>query len=295
MALNLATLKTRSLTATAFVVVMLTGLLWNHWSFFILFTIIHFGCWKEYQQLLGKIDPEYTSITPFHKYGVRLAGWCIMLFFLGNNFNIGDFSFHAIGWWLGMICVFVLPIIELLFAGNISLKNIGYSTLGLVYISLSWGLLMDLRCLPEISQATDTGIRVLDAGKFLPIILIVSIWINDTMAYIVGSLIGKTPFSPISPKKTWEGTAGGAILCVLVVALFGWWFGGFRLIDYIVISALAAVMGTLGDLLESKGKRMANVKDSGSIMPGHGGFLDRFDSLLVATPFVWLYVFFFMK
>lgn len=295
MALNMATLRTRSLTAAAFVAVMLLGLLWNHWSFFILFTIIHFGCWKEYQQLLAKIDPEYSSITPFHKYGVRLAGWCIMLFFLGNNFNIGDFSFHAIGWWLGMIFVFVLPIIELLFAGTISLKNIVYSTLGLAYISLSWGLLMDLRCLPVISEALDTGILVFNAGKFLPIILIFSIWINDTMAYIVGSLIGKTPFSTISPKKTWEGTVGGILLSVTVIGLLGWWLGGFRMLDYIIIAAIAAIAGTAGDLLESKLKRMADVKDSGSIMPGHGGFLDRFDSLLIATPFVWLYVALFMK
>jgi phosphatidate cytidylyltransferase len=114
------------------------------------------------------------------------------------------------------------------------------------------------------------------------------------MAYIVGSLIGKTPLTKISPKKTWEGTIGGAILAVVVVSgLF------YSLIDknfiyiIIVIAAIAAIIGTLGDLLESKLKRMANVKDSGSFMPGHGGFLDRFDSLLLATPFVWLFLYFF--
>jgi phosphatidate cytidylyltransferase len=201
MALNLATLKTRSLTAAIFVVVMLVGLLWSHWSFFILFTIIHFGCWSEYQKLIGKIDAEYAGITPFHKYGVRIAGWCIMLYFTNNAFNIGDFSLHAIGWWTGLICVFMLPIIELLFAGNIQLKNIGFSALGVLYISLSWGLLMDLRCFGMIGKSPG----FLDFGYILPCGLIFSIWINDTMAYIVGSLIGKTPFSPISPKKTWEG------------------------------------------------------------------------------------------
>jgi phosphatidate cytidylyltransferase len=122
-------------------------------------------------------------------------------------------------------------------------------------------------------------------------VLIASIWINDTMAYIVGSFIGKTPFSSISPKKTWEGTAGGAILAVAAVTLLGHYaFGLQDTRSLLVISAIAAVIGTMGDLLESKLKRLAGVKDSGSMMPGHGGFLDRFDSLLLATPFVWLYI-----
>ena len=78
MALNLASFRTRTLTAAVFVVVMLAGLLWNHWSFFILFSIIHFGCWQEYQQLIAQIDKDYAQITPFHKYGVMLAGWCMV-------------------------------------------------------------------------------------------------------------------------------------------------------------------------------------------------------------------------
>lgn len=127
-------------------------------------------------------------------------------------------------------------------------------------------------------------------------LLIASIWINDTMAYIVGSFIGKTPLSPISPKKTWEGTIGGAILCIVVVTTVGYIVLGMtEYISLIVVSGIAAVMGTLGDLLESKLKRMAGIKDSGSFMPGHGGFLDRFDSLLLATPFVWVYFTFIQK
>jgi phosphatidate cytidylyltransferase len=129
-----------------------------------------------------------------------------------------------------------------------------------------------------------------DKGWIIPMILIASIWINDTMAYIVGSFFGKTPFSSISPKKTWEGVAGGAILCVAVVSLAGRYLFHIEMIHLAVISIIAAVIGTLGDLLESKLKRTAGVKDSGELMPGHGGFLDRFDSLILATPFVWLYV-----
>lgn len=126
--------------------------------------------------------------------------------------------------------------------------------------------------------------------NIIPCTVIFSIWINDTMAYIVGSFIGKTPFSSISPKKTWEGTIGGAILCVVVISLIAYFTKLLALKDAIVISAICAVFGTMGDLLESKIKRLANVKDSGSFMPGHGGFLDRFDSLLIAASVVWLYI-----
>lgn len=154
---------------------------------------------------------------------------------------------------------------------------------GLFYITLPIALLIHLRI------AHSGG--WFDFGFIIPCVLVFSIWINDTMAYIVGSFIGKTPFSKISPKKTWEGTIGGAVLAITAITLIGYF--AFALSNYIVlitISAIAAVAGTAGDLLESKLKRMAGVKDSGTIMPGHGGFLDRFDSLLVATPFVWVYV-----
>jgi phosphatidate cytidylyltransferase len=109
------------------------------------------------------------------------------------------------------------------------------------------------------------------------------------MAYIVGSIIGKTPLSKISPKKTWEGTAGGVILTIIVICLIAYFTKRISVADAGIMAGIAGITGTLGDLFESKLKRMAGVKDSGQIMPGHGGFLDRFDSLLFANVFVWLY------
>lgn len=259
---------------------MLAGLLWNQWLFLLLFSIIHFGCWYEYQQLLEKIDPDYKQITPFHRYGVMIAGWCILLFFAGDDSFSDVLSLHAIAWWVGLVLILVLPIMELLFSRHINLRNIRHSILGLLYISLSFGLLVQMRW----------------EDMRLPMLIIFSIWINDTMAYIVGSLIGKTPLSAISPKKTWEGTIGGIMLSVLVMAIVAYTTNYFYSLTHSVIIALiAAVFGTFGDLLESKIKRMANVKDSGSFMPGHGGFLDRFDSILLATPFVWIYVNLFLR
>ena len=172
-------------------------------------------------------------------------------------------------------------------------KYLLYCLFGVFYITMPILMMIDLR--KTFSEFE--GYKYLqDTGLSLPLCIIFSIWINDTMAYIVGSFIGKTPFSKISPKKTWEGTIGGIILCVVVIGFLYPIVMKYFLhpsipdIAWFIIPAICGIFGTLGDLLESKLKRMADVKDSGSFMPGHGGFLDRFDSLLIATPFVWLYV-----
>jgi len=158
---------------------------------------------------------------------------------------------------------------------------------GLFYITLPVILMLYMRLEPRFS-GDDNFLKILPCG------IIFSIWVNDTMAYITGSLIGKTPLTRISPRKTWEGTIGGAVLCVVTISLLGHVTGYYHFINWVIIAACCAVFGTFGDLLESKLKRMANVKDSGSLMPGHGGFLDRFDSLLIATPFVAAYYFLFI-
>ncbi|HEY8660716.1 MAG TPA: phosphatidate cytidylyltransferase [Hanamia sp.] len=225
MAFDTKTFKTRALTAIVFAIVMLAGLLWNKWSFIILFTIIHFGCWYEFIKLLKKINPV-----------------------------------------------------------NYKAKSL----LGLIYITLPIILMITMRIEPIVGKDDDFL-------KIIPCGIVFSIWINDTMAYISGSLIGKNQLSKISPKKTWEGTIGGIILCVITLALIGKASGYYTLQNWIIIALCSAVFGTFGDLLESKLKRMASVKDSGNFMPGHGGFLDRFDSLLVAIPFVFVYYFLFMR
>jgi phosphatidate cytidylyltransferase len=171
------------------------------------------------------------------------------------------------------------------------IKPTGYR----IYLSLALPYII-LPLIMLIGLGIDLSKNEIDIKKYSPLIpcsIIFSIWINDTMQYIVGSLIGKTPFSKISPKKTWEGTIGGAVLCVVVIGCLGYFLPVAHTLavqHWVAIAAICAVFGTLGDLLESKIKRLAGVKDSGTFMPGHGGFLDRFDSLLVAAPFVWLYV-----
>ncbi|HEV3412013.1 MAG TPA: phosphatidate cytidylyltransferase [Puia sp.] len=288
MALNLSVFRTRSLTAAVFVVVMLTGLLWNPWSFFLLFTVIHFGCWIEYRKLIVSIDKEYATISPLHRYSVPIAGWCLMLYCIRQDFSIGGVPLYLVGKWgcLAFLCLLVIG--ETIQFRTLSVRNILHSAFGLVYISMPLAMLVWLRAILYGSQPF--------ADRILPLMIIGSIWINDTMAYIVGSLIGKTPLSRISPKKTWEGTIGGVVLAIGVMGLLAWCLRDepavalFPAIDWMIVAAIASIAGTFGDLLESKLKRMAGVKDSGHIMPGHGGFLDRFDSLLIATPFAWAYL-----
>lgn len=226
MAFNLQTFKTRALSAVLFVIIMLAGLLWNFWTFALLFTIIHFGCWYEFIKLMAKI---------YKKNYLLHCAW-------------------------GVIYI-TLPVLAMV---NLRAFGLSFSQNGRMY------------------------------ELILPVVIIAAMWINDTMAYLVGSFIGRTPFSKISPKKTWEGTIGGALLCIIIIGVAAPSITGQNFIfsnyHWFIIAGICAFFGTAGDLLESKIKRMAGVKDSGSIMPGHGGFLDRFDSLLVAAPFVWLYL-----
>jgi phosphatidate cytidylyltransferase len=120
------------------------------------------------------------------------------------------------------------------------------------------------------------------------------IWANDTGAYLIGVTLGKHRlFERISPKKSWEGFVGGVILAALVSWLLSGWLGVVSPLKWIIISLIIAIAGTYGDLVESMLKRSAGIKDSGNIMPGHGGFLDRFDSAVMSFPLVFLFISFF--
>ncbi|HUR65671.1 MAG TPA: phosphatidate cytidylyltransferase [Chitinophagaceae bacterium] len=294
MAFNWQTFRTRTLTAIIFAAVMLVGLLWNQWSFLLLFSVIHFGCWWEYLKLSEKI--HNTSIHLHVKLGLMLMGYGLMLLFCGPLYEVNGYGLKENLSLPVSIAGFILLLMGIFQKTPVKINAFGMAAIGLVYISLSWGLMMDLYSF-SISKEIyhgPVGVGIATAEMVIPPTIVFSIWINDTMAYIVGSIIGKTPLSKISPKKTWEGTIGGIILGILLMALliikifkFSYAAAWYH---WVTIPAIAAIAGTFGDLLESKLKRMAGVKDSGSIMPGHGGFLDRFDSLLLATPCVWLYV-----
>lgn len=298
MAFNFQTFKTRALTALIFVIVMQVGLLWNFWSFVVLFTIIHFGCWFEYLKLVEKI--YFTSIDIVIKWFFAICGFTLMIVFgqqrIGGDMWMEPFGYRISYKVLFWILLFVCLIVLLAQNKQIPVKAKWMSFIGLAYISLPIALFLNLRDNTSLELANGS---LIELGILTTSGIVFSIWVNDTMAYLVGSFIGRTPLSKISPKKTIEGTLGGVVLCIIVIGflypLLIFKFTGlkFEQMYWFIIPALCGIFGTLGDLFESKLKRMADVKDSGSFMPGHGGFLDRFDSLLFAVPAVWIYVYIF--
>lgn len=163
------------------------------------------------------------------------------------------------------------------------IQNIAITLLGLIYIPLP------LSFLPFMNGPTET--QFLHMPAYLLGYLLIT-WVYDTGAYLFGSRIGKTKFfERISPKKTWEGTIAGAIAaCLLTIAL--WRLAvDISMADWAVLLSIVLVFGTFGDLVESMFKRSLSIKDSGNILPGHGGILDRFDSIFLSAPFVFLYFF----
>jgi len=275
MALNLPTFYKRTGSAIVFAAIMLTGLLWNDWAFVVLVCLIAVLCLRDYFRLMQKIDMEsyWPKWLPVVIQVINLA--FIALFFLNNT---GAAAFSGVLFLL----LPIIPVCLFLITGlskKTSLFALMQSIGGLFYITL-----------PAIC------LYLMRMDNFiLPIALILMIWSNDTLAYLVGSFIGKHSFSPISPNKTWEGVIGGALLTIIGAAVYGYLSQAYRLVDWMVFALCATVGGTLGDLLESKLKRMAGVKDSGTLMPGHGGAMDRFDSLLVAAPFAFVYANYFMR
>ncbi len=176
------TFITRTITALFFVAIMLGGILWLPLSFFLLFFLINFFALGEYAKLARSIDTDYTEISSWHRYGMLIAGCAMMMAFTGQHFQRNGLSLGEIGWAMSFVFILILPLAEILLGKNFSLKTIGYSLLGLIYVTVPFGMLVDMSFTSGISPFW-----------LLPLTLICCIWINDTMAYIVGSLIGRTP------------------------------------------------------------------------------------------------------
>lgn len=296
MAFNFSVFKVRAFSAIVFVLIMLAGLLFNSWSYFALFLLIQIGCLYEYQKLMRIIFPSYHQISKMHQWGVLVVGLFMMTSLAPTDIILPAAilqklppAYQGIGLrWIGlkaMPVALVLMLVADVFTRKADIRNISISFFGFIYISISLSLFYAMRGM-FLNSAMSMFFPNIEL--MVPILVIVTVWVNDTMAYIVGSFIGRTPISPISPKKTWEGTIAGVILSVVILSTVAGQFIPISTKYLYMITIVASVMGNLGDLFESKLKRLAGVKDSGSMMPGHGGFLDRFDSILFAGPFVWI-------
>lgn len=182
-----------------------------------------------------------------------------------------------------VVWTFVVPvafaiaaIVQLWYQSEQPFRDAAYTVVPMLYIALPLGMMFSLHFTFNVLM-----------------MCIIMVWVNDSLAYMGGSLVGKHKMWPRhSPGKTWEGTAIGVVGTMALAAFVGPLFHTrLGLVDWLVLGVVCSVIDTLGDLVESMLKRSVGVKDSGKIMPGHGGFLDRFDSLLIIVPFVWLYLY----
>ncbi|OGF04883.1 MAG: hypothetical protein A2509_08075 [Candidatus Edwardsbacteria bacterium RIFOXYD12_FULL_50_11] len=222
------------------------------------------GLWEFYGLARAK------GLYPLTWWG--LSGGMILLAFLGLRWQF----------LLALLVLWVMLIMSrMVFRDEVkeSISRIGITIMGVLYIPFLFGHMLLLR-----TDYSFTGYKLLFFSMAL-------VWLCDTGAYFSGMMLGKHPLAPhISPKKSIEGLIGGLVVTIVTAVLLQrWWLWEISLIDSLIMAAGAVVLGTLGDLVESLFKRDASVKDAGNLLPGHGGILDRFDSMLFVIPFVYWY------
>lgn len=268
----------RVITAIIFVVVMLGGLYGGRYSFVILFAVIAGLCLWEFLGMVLSREHRKDKIRKLIGLGIGLVPFMLATI-VQLEFVENKEEFIAIAAFLFSPFVFLGFIYELYTNSTQPFANIAYIILGMFYIGIPFALL---------------DFIAFDGAFFYANIvfgLLLMTWTNDTAAYLIGSQIGKTPLFPrISPKKTWEGTLGGVAVTFLIAYILHHWFSELRLIDWFVLAGIVTVFGSLGDLVESMLKRSIHVKDSGNLLPGHGGFLDRFDAFIFLLPFASAYL-----
>ncbi|HIY48746.1 MAG TPA: phosphatidate cytidylyltransferase [Candidatus Barnesiella excrementavium] len=274
-------LLTRTFTGILFIAIITAAVLSGAYTFLCIFGLI---------ALLGYI--EFLNLTRFGRpfdqalFVIDLAGACA-LFLSAFTFS-GQLteSLHWASILTYLIYLVARPVIQLYVSPDKSpIAGWAYSILGHVYIVLPLALLG--------VWGYNTEYQLLYGHpEYLLMALFAFIWINDTGAYVVGSTLGRHRlFERISPKKSWEGFFGGLLFCIILAACLNYIIPGLlTTAQWIVMGILTSVFSTWGDLCESLLKRTAGVKDSGRLLPGHGGILDRFDSELLASPMIFIYL-----
>ena len=271
-------LNKRTITGIVFVLVMLGGVFGGGYAYSLLFLVIAIQCLREFLLLLLPMNTVadkarfylgvIIGITPYILVGMMKLKW-IAPIEIKESYFIYVFPF-----------CFLIFIFELFTYAQKPFHNIAYLFLGLFYIGIPFTLLHYI---------------AFPGGDYSPrfiISLLLITWINDTSAYFLGNTYGKTPLFPrISPKKTWEGSIGGFSIILVLVCILYLFIHDLTFMQWTVLALIIAAAGILGDLVESMLKRSTNVKDSGSLLPGHGGFLDRFDAFIFAIPFAVLFLY----
>lgn len=260
-------MKTRAITGFFFVVALVCATIFNPYVFAVFFSIVGILASREFFNIC-----KTEETKPLMELGILTS---VVLALLSSSYFLGVIPL--------VYLILIIPFISLLFIASLYLKrekpfnDIAYTLLGVWYGTVPFLFFIGLGFLE---------------GSFnpnIPMGFLILLWANDTGAYLTGRAFGRTKlFERISPNKTWEGFIGGVILAMGIAYGLSYWFGSLTKTEWVLMASIIGIFGTLGDLVESMLKRSLGIKDSGSILPGHGGFLDRFDGLLIAAPLVYI-------
>jgi len=289
----LNSLLTRTLTGAIFVLIVVTSILLGSVSFFLIFSIILILSMIEFYNL-----STFALAHPQKWLGV-FTGW---LFFTFNYL-------YAVNYIQLRFFIIFIPISILFMVNEIYLyhkhpfTSLAYSFLGIIYIAVPFSLLNYFVFRSGTANTEDFLSNTANYVNFLnptntivytPYFLLgffIQIWLYDTFAYLIGILIGKHRlFERISPKKSWEGAIGGAVCTIGLSIFFPLIFPTLLWYRWMILAGIVVVFSTYGDMAESLFKRSINVKDSGKLLPGHGGILYRIDSVLIASPIAFIYL-----
>lgn len=275
-------LTVRSMSGLILAVVVLGAIAYNQWTFGLLLALLTVGGIREFYALARKCGSEPQELT----------GLTAGLVLLALNFSFVSTDIEILGGaknLFGVGLAFLLLLLPMMFFCELWRKrenpssNIGITLMGLIYVALPFSLM----CYFPILTTDAWEPRVMFGYIFI-------VWANDVFAYLVGMTIGKHKlFERISPKKSWEGFFGGVIGAIYMGVYIGKWLDASVYV-WAGLALVVSVTAVLGDLVESMFKRAAEVKDSGAVIPGHGGVLDRFDAMLLSAPFVFIYMLFVM-
>lgn len=278
----------RAITGIIFVGVLIGCILGGPISFTLLFALITALTIHEFGNIVSK-QPDVEINKPI----CMLAG--VFLFFGFAYLGVMPGQTEILIPYLFLIIYLLVS--ELYLKKKNPLNNWAYAMMSQIYIALSFAML-NVLAYHSIGNEGELSNYQVQYNPILPLSIFIFTWINDTGAYCTGMLFGKHRlFERISPKKSWEGSIGGGVFSIIAAIVMAHYFPFMPISIWIGLALTVVIFGTLGDLTESLLKRTIGIKDSGNILPGHGGMLDRFDSTLMAVPaaVVYLYVISFIE
>ncbi len=262
----------RTVTGAVFALLVIGSVVWSPWAFFVVMGVFATIALAEFVNLFpSEPRPRATVIYYF-------LGMSVYVLVSLTGMNVIGFSSLL----LVVLSFFILMAVEIFRQPNPSWMQIAAGFSALLYIALPFGMMNSLFWLGSGNISF----------PWVVLALFILVWANDVFAYLIGSAFGKHKLYPkLSPKKSWEGSIGGFFFTLL----FAWFFSllapNLTPGQWLWLGVIVSIAGGLGDLVESMLKRNAGVKDSGTLFPGHGGVLDRFDAVIFATPFVFFYLY----